>query len=401
MKSAADSTPSPENVLLFSSAIGDTNDTECTSRLSAFGQKASNVLFLSYERSPEELLKQWNSRVGTEPAEFGIITVGKHSSSQRTENPHSEKVVSIANPECLGRLQTAVYLFLDQWSVNDHQAMFCFDSITAMLRYVDRTTAFRFFHSLTDSLRRLDVTAHFHMNPEVHDEETIAIFRPLFDTVVGGPQKTEEEAISPDVLSILFDSPRRRDVCRYLADVAGRPDVSAIADRIAEWESEGTSSNDTRKRVHITLQHVHLPKLIEAGVIELDGEMVIAADDTAKLKRYNQITDNDDSVPKTEPTISDAKGLPTTTSPRDESNEAYWTVYGTARDSVVVTLAWALGAVLETHPTKLRPVLYDVVDIDALQRLAEREETSLYATFNYEGYEVVVDGGEIRLYESS
>ncbi|WP_435156155.1 HalOD1 output domain-containing protein [Haladaptatus sp. DFWS20] len=75
-------------------------------------------------------------------------------------------------------------------------------------------------------------------------------------------------------------------------------------------------------------------------------------------------------------------------------------MYGTARDSVVVMLARALGTVLDTHPTKLRPALYDVVDIDALQRLTEREETSVYATFNYEEYEVVVDGGEIRLYES-
>ncbi|WP_227775766.1 HalOD1 output domain-containing protein [Haladaptatus pallidirubidus] len=66
----------------------------------------------------------------------------------------------------------------------------------------------------------------------------------------------------------------------------------------------------------------------------------------------------------------------------------------------MVTLARALGTVSNVHPTKLRPVLYDVVDIDSLQRLAGHEETSVYAAFNYGKYEVVVDGGEIRLYES-
>jgi hypothetical protein len=38
--------------------------------------------------------------------------------------------------------------------------------------------------------------------------------------------------------------------------------------------------------------------------------------------------------------------------------------------------------------------------VDALQRLAEREEVSVYVQFWYEGYEAVVDSGEIRLYES-
>ncbi|WP_266077856.1 DUF7504 family protein [Haladaptatus caseinilyticus] len=403
MKSTADPTPSARNVLLFCPAVDDETDTKRLSRRSPIDPTTCNALFLSYERPPEELLERWQSHVGEKPAEFGAIAVGKYSSSPQAEVLRSDtdrNIVSIANPERLGRLQTAVYLFLDQWSANDQQSMLYFDSITAMLRYVNRTTAFRFLHSLTDSLRRLGVTAHFYMNPDVHDEETLAIFRPLFDTVVGDQTKPER-AVSPDVLSTLFTSSRRRSVCRYLVEVADRATVATVAERIAEWEVEGTPSSEMRERVHITLRHVHLPKLVEAGVVELDGETVSAAEDSIDLERYNRIVNGGDPVRKTEPTMSDTAALPTTNVPNDQSSETYWTVYGTARDSVVVMLARALGAVLDVHPTELRPVLSDIIDIDALQRLDEREETSVYAMFNYGEYEVVVDGGQIRLYESS
>ncbi|GAA0230130.1 DUF7504 family protein [Haladaptatus pallidirubidus] len=242
MKSAADSTSSPENALVFSPAIGNRTDDECVSRLSTSPPSATNALLVSYKQSPEELLERWRERFGDEPSSFGIIAVGNHGSPRQTENDRN--VVSLVRPDCLGRLQTAMYLYLDQWSTTDRQQVLCFDSITAMLRHVNRTIAFRFVHSLTNSLRRFDVDAHFHMHPQAHDEETIAMFRPLFDTVIDGPPKTAP-TISPEALSVLLDSPRRRFVCRYLAEIADTADVSAVADRIAVWESEAAPSRDT------------------------------------------------------------------------------------------------------------------------------------------------------------
>ncbi|WP_049970190.1 DUF7504 family protein [Haladaptatus cibarius] len=398
MKTAADSTPSPGNVLVFSPAIGNQADEECVSRLSTANPSATNALFVSYRQSPETLLEGWREQFGDDPASFGIIAVGTQGSASQTEN--DQNVVSLARPDCLGRLQTAMYIYLEQWSAADGQSVLCFDSITSMLRHVNRMTAFRFVHSLTESLHRIDVTAHFHMHPEAHDVETVAMFRPLFDTVIDGPPDTGSE-ISPEALSVLLDSPRRRSVCRYLAEIADTADVSAIADQIAKRESETMPSEDTQERIHITLRHVHLPKLVETGVVELDGETVVSKIGTEELERYCRIAGQGESDSETEPTISNGDGLAGRIPSKDKSDEAYWTVYGTDRDSVVVTLARALGTVSDVRPTKLQPVLYDVVDIDALQRLAEREETSVYATFNYDEYEVVVDGGEIRLYESN
>ncbi|WP_438267076.1 HalOD1 output domain-containing protein [Haladaptatus salinisoli] len=122
--------------------------------------------------------------------------------------------------------------------------------------------------------------------------------------------------------------------------------------------------------------------------------------DAPELERYVRLAEADDAPPEEEPPVSDGRNLRTTEASLDDSNEAYWTVYGTAGDSVVVTLARALGAVSNVRPTELRPTLAEVIDVDALQRLAQREEVSVYAQFRYEGYDVVVDGGEIRLYES-
>ncbi|WP_227374123.1 DUF7344 domain-containing protein [Haladaptatus halobius] len=220
----------------------------------------------------------------------------------------------------------------------------------------------------------------------------------LFDTVVGG-LTLDGSSVSPNVLSTLVGSRRRRSVCRYLAEVGDPADVSSTADRIAEWESTGVPSEDARERVHITLHHVHLPKLVEARVVERDGDDVSATVSASELERYVRLAGAGDAPPEAEPLVRDGRNSTTSTSV-DGSNEAYWTVYGTARDSVAVSLARALGAVSNVHPTELRPALAEVIDVDALQRLAEREEVSVYVQFWYEEYEVVVDSGEIRLYVS-
>ncbi len=397
MTTAVDSSP-PKTELLFTGAIGDRNDAECVARLSKGTPEETNVLFLSYERPPDELFERWRSRVGDDPAEFGVITVGAEPGESADSEP-DQNVVSVVRPDCLGRLQTTILLYLDQWSANDHPTILCFDSVTALLRNINRATAFRFLHTLVETLRVVDVVAHFHMETDAHDEETITMFQSLFDAVVDEPPDTGS-TLSPDVLLALFDSRRRRLVCRSLAEAPDRTDVSAIAEQIARWESPGTPSEDSLERVHITLHHVHLPKLVEARVVERNRESVTATVGTAELEQYVRLTSGDDETFETKPPLPNEEKFPVTTTPKDDSDEAYWTVYGTAPDSVVVTLARALGTVFDVDATSLQTVLYDVVDVDALQRLAEREGTSVYATFQYGGYEVVVDGGEIRLYES-
>jgi Halobacterial output domain 1 len=305
--------------------------------------------------------------------------------------------ISLASPASLGRLETTIHLYLDQWSVNDEETVLCFDSISSLLRHVDRTTGFRFLYSLTEYLRQQSVLAHFHIDPDLHDNATIAMMCSLFDAVHGRSEDVEN--VSADVLLTLLGAPRRRLVCRYLSEVADPAPISAITERIAEWEGAGTASENERERVHITLHHVHLPELADTGVLERDGEMVSSTVESGTLDRYVRLTANDSS-PEVPPALPNRESIRPSDSSVDESDETYWTVYGTGPDSIAVTLARALADVQNTPATELRPVLADAIDIDALQRLSDHGDISVYAAFKYEGYEVVVDSGEIKLYDS-
>ncbi|WP_231182735.1 HalOD1 output domain-containing protein [Haladaptatus sp. DYF46] len=400
MTIASDSVFSTGSILLCTAALGRDGDDDCIRWLSCKEEADRNVLLVTYNRAPKVVYDHWESHVGEEPTELGIISVGgggARTGTHRLEPRGDSNAISLASPASLGRLETTIHLYLDQWSANDGKTVLCFDSISSSLRHVDRTAAFRFLHSLTEYLRQQNVLAHFHIDPDLHDDATIAMLCSLFDAVHG--RSGDVENVSADVLLALLGTPRRRLVCRYLVEIADRAPISAIARRIAEWEGSGTASENERERVHITLHHVHLPELADAGVLERDGEMVSSTVESGTLDRYVRLT-ADDSSPEVPPALPNRESIRPSDSSVDESDETYWTVYGTAPDSIAVTLARALGDVQNTNATELRPVLADVIDIDALQRLSDHGDVSVYAAFEYEGYEVVVDSGEIKLYES-
>lgn len=380
--------------------MGRDDDADCVQGLSAEEGGSANVLIVSYNRAPGVIIDHWRSRIGDEPTEFGIVTIGggnARTGTHRLQPSDDRNTISLASPASLGRLETTIRLYLDQWSANDDPTILCFDSVSSLLHYVDRTTAFRFLYSLMEYLRVLDVDAHFHIDPDAHDDATIAMLCSLFD-VVSGRVETGPP-ISAEVLSALLGEPRRQLACRHLGRIDGGTTVSETARQIATWEGSGTASANEQERVHISLRHVHLPKLADVDVLEQNGEVVTPTVSSDVLRWYVRLTGDGTSTDMT-PAVPDKAHVQTNGPSVDEADEAYWTVYGTASDSIVVTLARALGDVLDVHPTELRPVLADVIDIDALQRLAEHGEISVYATFEYGGYEVVVDSGQIKLYES-
>ncbi len=66
----------------------------------------------------------------------------------------------------------------------DRQPVVCFHSLTPLLQYVSREELFQFLHKVTHTFTEEDAIAHFHMDPTVHDEETITTFLHLFDAAI-------------------------------------------------------------------------------------------------------------------------------------------------------------------------------------------------------------------------
>lgn len=86
------------------------------------------------------------------------------------------------------------------------------------------------------------------------------------------------------VLSAVADE-HRRAVLRSLNRTDGKVlEIDALVDRVAERVRNGEPPNDEhRRRVHIALHHVHLPKLEACGMILHDTETKQVRNATGEL----------------------------------------------------------------------------------------------------------------------
>lgn len=82
------------------------------------------------------------------------------------------------------------------------------------------------------------------------------------------------DTISPDVALSALGHERRRHILRLLANADGEPvTVTTLIDQIAaRGQSEELSDEEHRKRVNISLQHIHLPKLESQELLSYDPE---------------------------------------------------------------------------------------------------------------------------------
>lgn len=168
------------NILLEEPPIGQGRDV-CTSLLLG-GVTEPNVLFVTYNRQAAECVEQVeNEAVGN----IGVITVGDTvanvDESIATEN--------VSTPSDLTGLGIKIGQFLSTW---DGPVFICFESLTSMLQYVDYQTAYEFLHAVTGQIYAADARAHFHIDPEAHDDKHVAGITGLFDACVTvGGEDTE------------------------------------------------------------------------------------------------------------------------------------------------------------------------------------------------------------------
>jgi hypothetical protein len=92
-------------------------------------------------------------------------------------------VAQVADPGDLQRLGLTISDHLAGLDT-DERTTLCFHSLSALLQYVDLRRGYRFLHTLIGRLDSVEASSHYHLDPEAHDEQTVATLRPLFDAVV-------------------------------------------------------------------------------------------------------------------------------------------------------------------------------------------------------------------------
>ena len=176
-------------LLLAPSFVGDEEGT-CTDLLRPETADEQNMLLVSYTKSPDAQLQRWRSHSDRRPANLGIVTVEDSTRSVAAGDPttdggpgHVGPVETVSNPNDLTGLGIRITEFLTRWD-DDRRTVVCFDSLTALLQYVELETAYEFLHIITGRLATVDAVAHFHMDPGAHDDRTVESVVSLMDAVV-------------------------------------------------------------------------------------------------------------------------------------------------------------------------------------------------------------------------
>ncbi|MFC7132632.1 MULTISPECIES: DUF7504 family protein [Salinibaculum] len=172
------------NVLLQAPSFGGRGTDAGLRLLTRTPPEKTNVLAVSYTDTPSEFVDRWNAAAGAPPARGGIVTVGQAEATvddaawavRAVENPSDLTGVGIELSELLSGMATA--------ADDDEHVAFCFNSITSLLQYADVQRAFRFLHVVTGRVKTVEGTGHYHLDPEAHDQQTVATLKGLFDAVV-------------------------------------------------------------------------------------------------------------------------------------------------------------------------------------------------------------------------
>lgn len=141
----------------------------------------TDLLFVTYSRPVETFLGTYREVVGAEPATVGVVGVG--DSRATATAPEVETVARVSKPGDVTGLGIAISEFLEG---RDRVAV-AFDSLTAMLQYVDLERTYEFLHAVTGRLYAADALAHVRIDPTAHDDRTVDTLLSLFDGVVRVP----------------------------------------------------------------------------------------------------------------------------------------------------------------------------------------------------------------------
>jgi len=179
------------SLLLLLPAFDPKKPGACRDLLSDGGWDGKAVLSILFTQSPDDYLTSWREH-GSLPEQASFINVRSGSSAdlfdagRDTGLPDDTDLTvdHVSSPENLTRLGIRSTNRLETLSNGlEREVVACFDSLTALLQYVDVDKTFRFLHVLLDQFASAGVKSHFHMDPNAHDRETIETFKTEFDRV--------------------------------------------------------------------------------------------------------------------------------------------------------------------------------------------------------------------------
>lgn len=177
------------NVLLLAPAMSRHEGEQCSELLGVASPEDANLLSITLTGAPDDRLDAWQRDLdGGLPDEIAVVSVNEQlrgdATSFPTDSGSSLHVGTVSNPADLTGLGIEVTKHLERWQTNDNETVICFHSLSTLLQYTDLESTFRFLHTLSGRVATIDGRAHYHMDPDVHDDKTVQTLLQLFDAVV-------------------------------------------------------------------------------------------------------------------------------------------------------------------------------------------------------------------------
>lgn len=161
--------------------------------LSGSPPSETNLLVISYQNAPDDWIADWQTHVGTAPADFGFIHVGEttRSAAAPTAGTSIEAspqfVTAIGDPTDLTGLGIQISQYLEQWAGTDRQITVYFDSLTVLLQFAELDRIYRFLHVLAGRIKSVEGHAYYRLDPDAHDPQTISTIQNLLDGIIELP----------------------------------------------------------------------------------------------------------------------------------------------------------------------------------------------------------------------
>lgn len=182
------------NVLVQAPSLERAGSEACTRLLSVASPSSTDVLSVTFNRSPDDRLEEWRALDGPhDAANLGFVVVGDQlrsaaasgpSSAPATPEPGGPTVVSVSSPGDLTGIGLRLGDLLEGWADDDHRLVVCFDSLTTFLQYADLRSVFTFLHVLAGRVTDAGGLAHYHLDPAAHDDATVHALLELVDASV-------------------------------------------------------------------------------------------------------------------------------------------------------------------------------------------------------------------------
>ncbi|GAA0661215.1 hypothetical protein GCM10009020_01700 [Natronoarchaeum mannanilyticum] len=287
------------------------DDRACVDLLTFDDPRRENVLSVTLSQTPAERLALWKREGdGTIPNRAAVVD-GCASSTDAERAAVAEEVSELSVDvlsDTAGPMELALTIgqYLGEWAEDSERTLACIHSLSELLDSFARGEVVQLINALDARLEATDAVAHYHLDPEAHDEQTVADVRPLFDAVVEhapedgwtvttssrdeAPQfRGETSALYPDetspeqlpldhslddVFELLADERRRRATYALARSRTQITSLERLADEVVDREvARGDVTGPLHRReVEIALVHNHLPRLDEAGLVEYDHE---------------------------------------------------------------------------------------------------------------------------------